>query len=234
MDVQELKKIVRNLKIQHGRVFMTEIGSHVVLWRELTRREYKTIMGIARSPKELEELICEKAILYPLGIDYRLAGIPGQLSLQIVELSGFGSLNQVLSYFTHYRNRMSEFERQSEVFIKTAFPTITFEEMLDWTSEHFMDILSKAEFSLKDVRGLNIGIKVDQETASKEFEDPRVKIQQAAANMRERGVDPMLAYGDAIIVKKPYIDMPLIGGTKQWKNGEVLNAIRKQISTVPK
>lgn len=232
IDINELKRIISELKSQYGRVFITEFGNHITIWRELTRREYKNIMLLAQTPDEVERLICSTAILYPLEEELRLAGITQQLSTQIVEVSGFGSMHQAISYYEYYKEQMNNFENQAEVIIKTAFPTISFDEMLDWTTEQFMFKLAQAEWSLKEVLDHKIGIKINEEAIEQE-ENPEI-IKEIAAKMRESGIDPMLAFGDAILEDKPFLDLPLIGGSNQWKDGKILDAIQQQTQAVLK
>lgn len=81
-------------KKRYGQIYSTEVDDEeYYVWRVLTRPELKAISangtadGLYR-----EEAICEKCVLWPVGIDFSIgkAGVPSVLAEQIFEKSGFG------------------------------------------------------------------------------------------------------------------------------------------------
>lgn len=97
---------IKNWKKLHGDVYVTSLtfDKHLV-WRPLTRNEYKEIIllmeelttsgKLTKAEANLwnEEIITKVCLLFPpyddLGLEQDLAGIPSLLSQEILEASGF-------------------------------------------------------------------------------------------------------------------------------------------------
>jgi len=223
-------------------LFTVRLGKHNIIWRELTRREYRHINQTAKDEFELEELLCATAVLHP-PLDYKrgLAGIPGVLAPLIAETSGFMDERQLLDSLEFHRGSMSQFENQAETYIKVAFPQYTFEEMADWTVDKLTNILARAEWALTNVARAGNGSPAPvfeaQQSQQANTQRPsttssKEQFKKAVANIREQGMDPMIVLSPQIISKPAYIIPPLIGGTSQWRNEVILDAIRKQIPGV--
>ena len=231
-----IEELIKKLKEKHGRVFITEIGHRFVLWRELTRQEYRNIMNTATSEEEIEERICQAAVLYPK-VDFAtgLAGIPQVLAPQIVEVSGFGNPDQAFHYIDQHREHIERsFETQAEVIIKAAFPDITFKEMRQWSVYQLTERLVQAEWKLKFIDKVTLEFNgpeapaqdADDEGLVVDPEEARKELRETAAKMREQGVDPIFALAPYILTKKPYVEFPFITGT-DWRNEAVWNGIRQ-------
>ena len=97
---------IKNWKKLHGDVYVTSLtfDKHLV-WRPLTRNEYKEIIllieelttseKLTKAQANLwnEEIITKVCLLFPpyddVGLEQDLAGIPSLLSQEILEASGF-------------------------------------------------------------------------------------------------------------------------------------------------
>ena len=97
---------IKNWKKLHGDVYVTSLtfDKHLV-WRPLTRNEYKEIIllmeelttsgKLTKAEANLwnEEIITKVCLLFPpyddVGLEQDLAGIPSLLSQEILEASGF-------------------------------------------------------------------------------------------------------------------------------------------------
>lgn len=231
MEEKEIRELITDLRKKHGdNLYLIRIGEHDFVFRLLSRQDMMDIYARAYDDYSREELICQKAVVWPERIDFStyLAGIPKQLAPVIVELSGFTNPDSSISYLLeHYRNIMAtSFEAQAEVFIKVAFPEITFAEMKEWDLPTLIEHLARAEFVMKNIKGLPVEfskLNGEGEVAEKKEIDPK----EEARKLRESGIDPMLLL-DPKTLREPYLTMPVIGGTK-WSEEAVIHGIQQQI-----
>lgn len=77
-------------------VYITQLSPNfAVIWRSLSRIEYKEIVSIPdTNPLQREEMICEQCVLWPQPFNYAvqskgLAGVPSLVAEQIMAASGF-------------------------------------------------------------------------------------------------------------------------------------------------
>lgn len=162
MTQEELEALLIEWQKTYGRVEYTEINGEEFAWRLLTRKEYKYVMQLDCSPEEKEEVICQLCVLYPQDYDFTscLAGIPSTLSREILEKSGFsydGNPNPLARQLLfRFREEMQYFENQVDCIIVEAFPHLTLEEVANWTVEKTMYYLSRAEWVLTQLRGIQL------------------------------------------------------------------------------
>jgi hypothetical protein len=154
VDITELFLI---LKEQHRNVFIFQADSQIFIYRTLGRGEYKKILTDDRfEDMAKEELICQVCTLYPeeYNFDECDAGIPTVLMQQIVKnsrLDGEESRREILDY---YRSEMWDLDNQVTCIINEAFPQFDIEEIEQWDIEKTTKYLSRAEWKLHNLRGL--------------------------------------------------------------------------------
>lgn len=214
MDLRE--KII-DLKERYGHVFQVEIEDMVFLFRPLTRREYARILAYTSDRMLQDELVCQTAVVYPEGIDFSAceAGIASTLAPYIINESGFGNLQRSHDYFTLYKEAMNSFDMQAEAVIQAAFPSITEEEMKDWTVDKLMRMLAKAEWILREVKGYK---HVEfQEIKEERKETEPMDFKKIGDELRKEGIDPMLALADQIVKPPTFTEFPFIAGVQYWR-----------------
>lgn len=112
---------------------------------------------------ELQEIICEYAVLYPEDYDFEngVAGASTLIATQIIHLSGMisGQGDQLLHDFRYEMGLMSY---QIDCVIHEAFPEYPLEEIARWDMEKAMYYYSRAEWILQNIRGLTINISPGQ------------------------------------------------------------------------
>jgi hypothetical protein len=218
---EQLQFIIAELKSKFGEIHAVEVEEtgELYLFRLLTRKEYAEIMMIAGNDKNMkEELICQVAVVWPEGLNFAQgdAGLPSLIAPEIVNESGFGTLQKSHYYFNFYRSQMSLFDKQAEAAIQAAFPDITDEEMMDWTVDKLMQKLAKAEWILKNVKGYPVSFEEQSvEETTEEVEPPTFK--ELGNQMREQGLDPMIEYAPYILRERPFAEFPFIAGTDYWR-----------------
>lgn len=234
-----MNALLRQFKDQYENVFAANFKDQQFIFRELTRKEYRRIVDETFGDTyTYEETICQTAVLYPEDYDFSVrgrAGLAKTLAVEIVETSGFGHPDQQIQMLNYFRSDMQNFDSQAETVIQLVFPNISEDEMQDWTQEKLMRRLARAEWVMKEIWQMPF------EFAKRDEVDPNApppeppSIMEVAQSIRDQGGDPMFVLKDQIMSPrdKDYVAFPLIGGTKLFKNEEVLENVRKQIQGIP-
>lgn len=144
---------------QYRNVFATKIGDEVFIYRALGRKEYKDILTDPRfNDFQKEELICDTCLLYPDpdSIDWDVvdAGLPSELMSEIRRSSYLDNLAARRKTLDFYRNEMFDLDNQITCIINEAFPNLDIEEIEEWDIEKTMKYLTRAEWKLTNLRGL--------------------------------------------------------------------------------
>lgn len=186
-------KGLAELKKKYPHLFLISLG-HGIIVRPLTKAEYEiSINSFKNDESAVEEFICMETILYPelKSIDDIPFGWVNLIASKVKELSGFEDPLKATQLFLQRRaEQENSFERQAETIIRSAFSNITFEEMRHWDLFTLSDHLARAEWSLKEILGLEISIDI------KEERDILDKVKQEKESrpqkLTEQGLDPML------------------------------------------
>lgn len=233
--------LLKQFKEQYDNVFSADIKDQQFIFRELTRKEYKSIVDDPYlDDYALEETICKTAMLYPDNYDFSTrgrAGIAKALAAEITVVSGFAHPEQQVQMLDYYRQDMASFDSQAETIIQLVFPNVTEKEMQNWTQEHLMKYLARAEWVMREIWQMPFEFArrdSNENDKTEEVEPP--SIEEIGTEIRAQGGDPMLVLKDQLIQKKDYnyVQFPLIGGTKLLGNEEVLGYVRQQIQAVSK
>lgn len=202
------------------------------VFKSLSRQDYQDIVLVSDNEKDLEDAICQCALIYPneyLFPKSTIAGLNEKCAKTIIEESDFLDINKVLDKYYIQKEKLNQFDEQCMAVVKSSFPEYSYEEIMEWTWEKLIQMTARAEKILQ-IKGVNIQLvnnleQVDEEVKSHEDEfdkDDFVK------NLREKGIDPMKYFKDEIFIENQYIEYPIISGG-DWKNEGVLDAIRTQM-----
>lgn len=231
--------LLQELKATYGNIYEVDIKGHIFYVRELRRAEYRYILDNFRDTADT--VICQATCVFPEGYDFEMraaAGVTANLADQVVFLSNLQSAAQYEQLLEVERQKMQSFEAQGETFIAQAFKDISFEEMGNWTMETFMKYLARAEWALRNVWQLPVEFrpKNEGEEGEEQSEEPPFTMQDMAHELRQEGIDPMMYLLQDIKEqnRKPFVEFPLIGGTKLLENEEVLESVREQIQRLSK
>jgi hypothetical protein len=236
---EQLAQAVRQARRQYGRAYIAEINNEVFVFRPLTRQEYEEILMFSPNEDAAEEAICKTAVVFPVRYDFSnsKAGVVPFLRNEIIQASGFHDQNKIAEFIDMAREMMSSFHEQAITVIATAFPQMRMEEIESLPVEKLMKYLARAEWALQNIHGKNIEFrrKVNEGEEGEESQEEKLTLTEIAKRLREQGIDPMLHFGPP--PKKPYVEFPLIGGTKVWQNEELFKLVgsnvRKSISGLP-
>ena len=147
------------LSEQYRSIFMTKYDDTVFIYRPLGRGEFKEIMSDTTHNDFIkEEMLCVQCVIYPENFDWHNcpAGIPTALSQEILKKSFLDSADSIKLLKNYFRAEMYDFDNQVTCVIQEAFPKYDIEEIESWDMERTMKYLSRAEWKLKNFRGLEL------------------------------------------------------------------------------
>lgn len=153
----DLTQLYFKFKESHRNVFMHQIDETVFIYRTLGRDEYRKIQNNEElDDMDKEEIICGACVLYPEDFNYEecSAGLPTELCEIILKASLLDSKESQESALEYYRLEMHDFQNQITCLINEAFPQLDIEEIEQWDMEQTMRYLSRAEWKLHNLRGL--------------------------------------------------------------------------------
>lgn len=144
---------------KYRNVFMVEINKQMYIYRSLGRSEYREILEDRRFDDiTKEEIICTQCLLYPnpetYSWDDKEAGIPTELMKAILTDSYLDDTSRRRSLHDFYRAEMYDLDNQITCIINEAFPNIDIEEIEAWDVDKTTKYLSRAEWKLHNMRGL--------------------------------------------------------------------------------
>lgn len=233
-EQEQFEKLVLQFRDKYERVIMLHIGDDSFVFRAITPKEYERIISWYPDAEEIEEAICDLAVLYPTRNDWKKlpAGITPALHKEIIYASGLTGAEQMEQFLEAGREKMSRFHEQVVSTIAAAYPQYTFEEIEAWSMEKLMDRAARAEWKLNMIDGkpVKLAISKASEEEEEEAQEPPT-IEEIGRQLRDEGLDPMLEIGPA--PKPPFVEFPLIAGTKIFQNEELLRLVREQVQRVP-
>jgi hypothetical protein len=154
--MQPTKRQLKEWRDMYGPIFPVTVEDREFYCREISRREYKDITERYEDAYEQEEELCRLCVLFPKDPDFNglYAGLPTALAAEILKESGFGDSPKVMELVNKYRNEMNDFLNQVSCIIHEAFPILDLEEIEGWSLEKTLWYLSRAEWKLKQFRGI--------------------------------------------------------------------------------
>lgn len=127
--------------------------------RPLGRKEYADLCENENlSELEKEDIVCQACVVWPEDYDFEdsPAGVATELSKAILKISYLDNIDNRSKVLYFYRNEMRKLDNQVTCMIHEAFPNIDIEEIENWGVEKTAQYMSKAEWILVNLRGLNM------------------------------------------------------------------------------
>lgn len=190
-NAQDITELFLYFQEKHRNVFVQKIENEIFIYRSLGRAEYKKILSDEQfNDMEKEELICQICTLYPENYDFENcdAGIPTVLAKNIIRNSYLDSIESRRRVLDYYREEMFDLDNQITCIINEAFPQFDIEEIESWGIEKTMKYLSRAEWKLHNLRGLEIYDPGMQESYY-EVQDKKAKENKKEVQTEEIGVE---------------------------------------------
>ena len=212
------------------RVLYVNILGREFVFRSLGKKEYQNILRVIGDEHDLEDMVCQVALIYPDDFDFKdcpLGGLAKTIAPIITELSGYTNLEVLQETYHEYKNQMQHFENRVYAIVKMAFPEFTFEEMEEWTWDQTFKVAVRAEYILNQTHFRDNPLEL-VERKIPQTSQPGPDRDALEKELIENGVDPMIYFQKELDMKSPYVDFPLIGGA-HWQNEDIVNEIRRQM-----
>lgn len=184
--VTDLTQIFLNLQQQHRNVYVQQIEDQVFMFRPLGRSEYKQLAEDENfNDFQKEEILCQACTVWPENFDFEecSAGIPTVLAKTIMKNSFLDSIDSRIAILSHCRQEMFDLDNQITCIINEAFPQFDIEEIEKWDIAKTAKYLSRAEWKLTNLRGMNMVAdpfvaQQEQEEQPQQNMQPRVQTQE--------------------------------------------------------
>lgn len=182
----DLTELYLHFKEQYRNLFMLQIGETAFFYRALGRKEYHDLVTSEEFNNfDKEELLCETCVVWPENYDWENcdAGIPTELAKAILKNSYLDSKDSRRAVLSYYRSEMYNLDNQITCIINEAFPQYDIETIEKWDVEKTMKYLSRAEWKLTNMHGLQFRDPegdFDDGPSEQETDSRAVSAQQAA------------------------------------------------------
>lgn len=177
VDSIDISEMIYELEQKHRLVYWTFINNEIYVYKPLGRRDHKRILtdeNLDEIDKEDEVILT--CLLYPdpktLDLENMLEGVASKLVRTIIENSYLDSLETRANVLNYYRGEMFNSDNQITCLIHEAFPQHDIEDIENWSIDQTAKYLSRAEWILQNLRGLNMNYdlvdQMQQEAIAKE------------------------------------------------------------------
>jgi hypothetical protein len=194
---------VIHFKSNYEEVYLVELLDQEFVFRVVGREEYKAILDACEDLSDVQETLCQTAVLYPDGYDFidNVAGLAETISNFILDASGLTE-GQAKGLLEQYRQEMQVFDYQADVIIHEAFPEFSIEHIQNWSVKKMMYYLARAEWVLINLKGVPL-VPIDQ-------------IAQAHA-VADQGMpnEPMMPEAQPIITPQQRAEMSPLANAQQ-------------------
>lgn len=182
----DLTQIYLSFKKNYRNVFMYQLGEQAFVYRALGRKEYYELTANKEfNDFQREEILCDVCVLWPENYDWQNcdAGIPSELAKVILKNSYLDNPDSRRVVLSYYRSEMYDLDNQITCLINEAFPKYDIEQIEQWDVEKTMKYLSRAEWKLHNLHGLEFK---ESEGEFRDEAEARAKAQAAEEAAREK------------------------------------------------
>jgi hypothetical protein len=226
-QVQDLTEIFMNLQKEYHTIYIHQIDDQVFMYRPLGRSEFKRLIEDERfNDMQKEEIVCQACVLWPEEYDYEEceAGIPTNLTAAILKSSYLDSIESRKSITTHYRQEMFDLDNQITCIINEAFPQFDIEEIEQWDIAKTAKYLSRAEWKLMNLRGLEMKFDPNEQEAPSQSQQP----QQSQEVHTEEIEDSPIKHGKIETIEERQARLNKKGGEKKKLTPEELLELKRK------
>lgn len=136
-------------------------------FRALTRKEYNNFLNTCLNEddsirqEDFQDMVCQNCVILPstFDVEEEKPGIVIKLYDYIIEKSGLDDFNnKVLEKIDLHKLEMIDPVNQIACYIKEAFPDLSLEDIDNFTLEKFAWYFSRADYTLRTIKGIGIEI----------------------------------------------------------------------------
>lgn len=224
---KDLTEIFLDLQKEYRSMYIHKIDDQVFMYRPLGRSEFKQLLEDERfNDMQKEEIICQACVLWPEEYDYEEceAGIPTNLASAILKNSFLDSIESRKLITTRYRQEMFDLDNQITCIINEAFPQFDIEEIEQWDIAKTAKYLSRAEWKLMNLRGLEMRFDPNEQEAPTQPQPQQP--QQPQRVQTEEIEDSPIKHGKIETIDERHARLNKKGGEKKKLTPEELQALR--------
>jgi hypothetical protein len=163
---------IKEWKEKYEDIYAVNILDEIYYYRSINREEYKEIYIKNLDTSEYQEQVAILGVLWPEKIDFESAGgLAESLCTLILDCSYLNS-NQAKEILNQFREEMLIFDNQADCLIHEAFPEYKLEQIQNFTVRKTLYMLSRAEYILREFRGVPIAhIGMEEENLEENYEE---------------------------------------------------------------
>ncbi|NMS91276.1 hypothetical protein HGQ85_15240 [Clostridioides difficile] len=180
LSIQDIINIKE--KMGYKKLIHIKFGTHEYIFKLINLNIYMKASIISNTYEEFNDFICQSALIYPEEFIFSkssVAGLTDEISKKLIYESHILDESSIVNCFEESRGKLNTFLEQSKLFVKAAFPDISFKEICDWDYEKLMDMTAKSEYILK-LRGVDVNLEYDKDylnnKSNKEYMNSQNKI----------------------------------------------------------
>jgi hypothetical protein len=158
MDSRTIEALIELKTEGHRSIYFLDVRGLEILFRPLTFSEYDTVMDIETylDAVSVNDAILRMAVLYsnaPKGIaewikTCKRAFDIDHIAQKILDVSGYQNRDKFIQLLAEKRKKAQEVQSLIEIYICTAFKTISSKDILNMTLEEQLEYFAKAEEAL--------------------------------------------------------------------------------------
>lgn len=182
----DIVSYIDELKEKYKTVYWLHIDNDIYIYKPLGRKDYKDICEDESLDKmDKEDEVLRRCLLYPnpkeFDVDDLVAGVSNKLIETIMKNSFMDNLEDRMAITNYYRQEMFDMQNQITCIINEAFPQFDIEEIENWGIERTAKYLSRAEWKLQNLRGMEI----DQEYIQRQQQEILSQTQEVEPQQQE-------------------------------------------------
>lgn len=158
MDSRTIEALIELKTEGHRSIYFLEVKGLEILFRPLTFSEYDTVIDIETylDAVSVNDAILRMAVLYsnaPKGIadwvkNCKRAFYVDHIAQKILDVSGYQNKDRFVELLAEKRKKAQEVQSLIEIYICTAFKTISSKDISNMTLEEQLEYFAKAEEAL--------------------------------------------------------------------------------------
>lgn len=205
MEQAPTQRKIEEWKDRYNGVFSVGVGAEDFIFRSLTILEHERVYKLSeKSMSAAEEMIVERAMLYPAMDEDQIGNLPAgtvsALAEEILDYSGWTNPKYAKGVLEEERLRVDELQFLAKAFILSVLPAYKEEEIDDMTFHQVFHKVALAEKTVsiqQESMGIDIPIKLDLIDPDEQAEESQRQQRQAASTKKPGQAGP----GDEIAQK---------------------------------
>jgi hypothetical protein len=181
-------------KQRYGNIFSVSLGGKDFVFRELTLREFSAFSAhlVGSDSATSEDYLVRTCLLYPVNLDFDTlpAGVVSSIAQQVIEKSGFGSVQYAKELLEHHRTKKDDVQNLMKAYVIASMPAYKEEDLDNLTFNELAKKVALAE-QILEINQAMFGVenKVTLDLIDPEEEEAKARAQKG--NQAPASEDPI-------------------------------------------